>query len=169
MSRFATGVTVVTTRWQDRLWGMTANGILSLSLDPPLILVSIDRRNQMHASVSEGRCFAVNILTREQQDISHRFATRGHKDFEEIALTTAETGAPILKDALAFVDCRLVEIVPGGDHDMFIGEIVAGDIRVGEPLLFYSGAYSRLAPPATPALPPVYATLEDWYDCYGSF
>src|SRR5438128_1371661 len=97
MSRFATGVTVVTTRWQDQLWGMTANGILSLSLDPPLILVSIDRRNQMHASVSGGNCFAVNILTLEQEDVSRRFATRGPKDFESVALTTAGTGAPIFE------------------------------------------------------------------------
>lgn len=169
MGRFATGVTVVTTRWQDKLWGMTANGILSLSLDPPLILVSIDRRNQMHASVTEGKCFAVNILTLDQQDVSQRFAARGYKDFDSVALTTAETGAPVLKDALAFVDCRLVEILPGGDHDMFIGEIVAGDVGIGDPLLFYSGSYTHLAPPITAPVPPVYASLEDWYDHYGSF
>lgn len=169
MGRFATGVTVVTTRWQDKLWGMTANGILSLSLDPPLILVSIDRRNQMHACVTGGKCFAVNILTLDQQDVSQRFATRGYKDFESVALMTAETGAPVLKDALAFVDCRLVEILPGGDHDMFIGEIVAGDIGIGDPLVFYSGSYTSLAPPTTARVPPVYASLEDWYDHYGSF
>lgn len=170
MSRFGTGVTVVTTRWEDKLWGMTANGILSLSLEPPLILVSIDRRNQMHASVTEGKCFAVNILTETQQDISQRFATRGYKDFEGIALMTAETGAPILEDALAYVDCRLVEILPGGDHDMFIGEIVAGDVGVGEPLLFYAGSYARLAPPPSAArIPPVYSSLEDWYEHYGTF
>lgn len=170
MSRFVTGVTVVTTRREDKLWGMTANGILSLSLDPPLILVSVDRRNQMHASISEGKCFAVNILTDDQQDVSQRFATRGYKDFESVALTTAETGAPILADALAYVDCRLVEIVAGGDHDMFIGEIVAGDVGVGDPLVFYSGNYVRLAPPPVAArAPKVYASLEDWSDHFGSF
>lgn len=169
MSRFATGVTVVTTRWQDKLWGMTANGILSLSLDPPLILVSIDRRNQMHASVSGGKIFAVNILTSAQQDVSQRFATRGYKDFEGIPLTTAETGAPILEDALAFVDCRLVEILHGGDHDMFIGEIVAGDVGVGEPLVFYAGKYEQLIQPPDPTVPPLYSSLDDWYDHYGSF
>ena len=135
-----------------------------------LLLVSIDRRNQMHASVSEGKCFAVNILTLDQQDVSQRFATRGYKDFESIALTTAETGAPILTDALAFADCRLVEIVAGGDHDMFIGEIVSGDVGIGDPLVFYSGGYSRLAPPSPAARTPrVYASLEDWSDHFGSF
>ncbi len=170
MSRFATGVTVVTTRCGDRRWGMTANAILSLSLDPPLILVSIDRRNQMHSCISEGQCFAVNILTLAQRDISQRFATRGYKDFETVALTTAETGAPILEDALAYVDCRLVQVVPGGDHDLFIGEIVAGDVGTGDPLIFYAGSYTQLAlPPNAARTMSDYSSLEDWYDHYGSF
>ncbi len=92
MSRFATGVTIVTTRCGEKLWGMTANAVLSLSLDPPLVLVSIDRRNQMHSCITQGQCFAVNILTLAQRDVSHRFATRGYKDFESVPVTTAGAG-----------------------------------------------------------------------------
>ena len=170
MGRFATGVTIITARCDDRLWGMTANSILSLSLDPPLILVSVDRRNQMHACMSEGKCFAVNVLTAEQEDISRRFATRGPKDFEGVAITTAATGAPILMDALAFVDCLLVQVLPGGDHDIFVGEAVAGEARQGEPLIFYAGKYTQLSPTPLPEdVPSVYYSLEDLYEHFGSF
>jgi flavin reductase (DIM6/NTAB) family NADH-FMN oxidoreductase RutF len=146
MSRFATGVTLLTTRSGDRVWGMTANAVLSLSLDPPLILVAVDRRNQMHRLLTDGRCFSLTMLTAEQEELSRRFATPGPKDFGALNLTSAVTGAPILADGLAFVDCRLLHVIPGGDHDIFIGEAVAGAAHDGEPLIFYSGRYARLAP-----------------------
>ncbi len=145
MGRFATGVTVVTTRYGEDISGMTANAVMSLSLDPPLILVSVNKSSNIHGYLTQGKCFAVNVLTSEQEDISRRFAAPGPKDFLGLALTVAETGAPILADALAFVDCRLVEVVSGGDHDMFIGEPVAGDTQEGAPLIFYGGQYTQLA------------------------
>ena len=89
--------------------------------------------------------YARRILTLEQEAISRRFATPGPKDFHDLAVRTAETGAPILSDCLAYVDCRVVEILPGGDHDIFIGQIVAGELQDGLPLLYYSGKYRRLA------------------------
>ncbi|MCZ6677796.1 MAG: flavin reductase family protein [Candidatus Poribacteria bacterium] len=145
MGRFATGVTVVTTRYGEDISGMTANAVMSLSLDPPLILVSVNKSSNIHGYLTQGKCFAVNVLTSEQEDISRRFAAPGPKDFLGLALTVAETGAPILADALAFVDCRLVEVVSGGDHDMFIGEPVAGDTQEGAPLIFYGGQYTQLS------------------------
>ncbi|MBI1923270.1 flavin reductase [Candidatus Poribacteria bacterium] len=149
MGRFATGVTLVTTRCGEHIWGMTANAVMSLSLHPPLVLVSVNRRSQMHEHLTHGKCFAVNVLTSEQEAISRRFAAPGPKDFSGLTLTVAETGAPILVDALAFVDCRLVQVVSGGDHDMFIGEPVAGEARDGQPLIFYGGQYTQLSPPTT--------------------
>ena len=150
MGRFATGVTVVTTRTGDVLWGMTANAVTSLSLDPPLVLVAVDKKSQTHGYLTEGKCFAVNILSLQQKSLSGRFATEGPKDFSDLDVTTAVTGAPILAGVLGFVDCRLTEILPGGDHDLFIGEIVAGDLVAddlgnGQPLLFYNGKYTQLA------------------------
>lgn len=145
MGRFATGVTIVTTRCGDRLAGMTANAVASLSLTPPLVLVAVDKTALFHAALTEGRCFAMNILTEQQEALSRRFAQRGPKDFSDLQLTTAVTGAPVLIDALAYVDCRLYTVLPGGDHDIFVGEIVAGEARDGRPLLYYCGQYARLA------------------------
>ena len=149
MGRFATGVTVVTTRYGDQISGMTANAVMSLSLDPPLIVVSVDCKSNMHGHLTEGQCYAINVLKHDQEDLSRRFAQPGPKDFSDLQLTVAETGAPVFVDALAYVDCRVVEVARAGDHDMFIGEPVAGQTHDGQPLIFYSGQYAQLAP--TPA------------------
>ena len=141
MGRFATGVTLLTTRFDEGVLGMTANAVMSLSLDPPLVVVSVDKKNSMHECLIQGKCFALNMLRADQEEISRRFAISGPKDFSGLRLTAAETGAPILVDAIAFVDCKLVEILSGGDHDMFVGEPVAGEVRDGEPLIFYGGEY----------------------------
>ena len=144
--RFATGVTVVTTRYGDQLHGMTANAVTSLSLDPPLVLVAVDRRAGMHSALHEGQCFALNILNDTHEHLSRRFAAKGPKEFGDLALTTAVTGAPILADALGWVDCRITQVLPGGDHDIFIGEILAGGHNEeGRPLLYYGGKYGKLA------------------------
>lgn len=144
MGRFATGVTVVTTRYGEQISGMTANAVMSLSLDPPLVVVSVDRQSNMHGHLTQGQCYAINVLKRDQEELSRRFAKPGPKDFSDLELTEAETGAPIFIDALAYVDCRVVEVVPAGDHDMFIGEPLAGETLDGEPLIFYSGQYAQL-------------------------
>lgn len=169
MGRFATGVTVITTRHDETFWGMTANAVLSLSLDPPLMLVSIDRRSQMHEYIVKAQCFAVNILTAQQEHLSRRFAMRGPKDFSGIAMEISATGAPIFLESLAFVDCRLEQVVEGGDHDMMIGTIVAGALRDGNPLLFYAGQYASLAPPASAHAPVEGSSIDACFDHYGSF
>ena len=145
MGHFATGVTVVTTWHGDNPQGMTANAVASLSLDPPLVLVSVDVKAQMNVCLKESGCFAVNILTEEQEELSVRFAKHGPKDFSGIEYRTEATGSPVLAQALAFVDCRVTSILPGGDHDIFVGEIVAGSAREGRPLVFYGGQYGRLS------------------------
>ena len=144
MGRFATGVTVVTTRNGDERHGMTANAVMSLSLDPPLIVVSVDKTAHMHGALLESRCFAVNVLKQEQEPLSRRFARRGPKDFSDLSCTVEETGSPILDDALAYADCKVVEVLSGGDHDMFVGELLAAESRGGQPLIFYGGSYARL-------------------------
>jgi flavin reductase (DIM6/NTAB) family NADH-FMN oxidoreductase RutF len=144
MGRFATGVTVVTTRFGDEVSGMTANAVISLSLEPPLVAVSVDKEASMHGYLREGKCFAINILRLEQEGLSNRFAQRGPKDFSDLDVQVAETGAPILSAALAWLDCRLVDIVAAGDHDLFLGEPVAGVAGEGTPLLYYGGQYDQL-------------------------
>jgi flavin reductase (DIM6/NTAB) family NADH-FMN oxidoreductase RutF len=145
MGHFTTGVTVVTTGGEAGRHGLTANAVASLSLDPPLVLVAVDKRSATLDYLKKNRCFAVNILRVEQEEVSRRFATPGPKDFSDLKITTAATGAPILADCLAFLDCRVFDILPGGDHEIFVGEIVAGEHVGGEPLLYYCGGYRRLA------------------------
>ncbi len=145
MGHFATGVTVVTTWHENKPHGMTANAVASLSLDPPLVLVSVDVKAQMNGCLKASDCFAVNILTVEQEALSVRFARHGPKDFSGIAYRTEATGSPVLDLALAFVDCKVTNVLPGGDHDIFIGEIVAGGSREGRPLVFYGGQYGSLS------------------------
>jgi flavin reductase (DIM6/NTAB) family NADH-FMN oxidoreductase RutF len=145
MGQFATGVAVVTTGGDAGLHGLTANAIASLSLDPPLVLVAVDRQAATLDYLKRNRCFVINILGLDQEEISRRFATPGPKDFSDLKLSVAETTAPVLANCIAFVDCRVVEILPGGDHQIFVGEIVAGEYQGGEPLLYFAGGYRRLA------------------------
>jgi flavin reductase (DIM6/NTAB) family NADH-FMN oxidoreductase RutF len=147
MGHFATGVTVVTTGGDAGLHGMTANAVASLSLDPPLVLVAVDKRAITLEYIKENQCFAVNILRLDQEKLSRRFAVPGPKDFSDLKTTNAATASPILADCLAFVDCKVVEILPGGDHEIFVGEILAGEHHGGEPLLYYAAGYRRLAAP----------------------
>ena len=100
----------------------------------------------MHGLLEIGGCFAINVLTREQEHLSQRFSQRGAKNLSDLDTDVVETGAPVLRNALAYADCRIVDVARGGDHDMFIGEMVAGGARDdGEPLLFFSGGYRALA------------------------
>ena len=146
MGHFATGVTVASTRVGDETWGMTANAVASLSLDPPLVLLAVQRGTLSHQKFQAADCYALNILTVDQQPLSNRFAFGEPRDFSGLDYVTAETGAPVLPDALGWVDCRIREVLAGGDHDIFIGEIVAGGASEdGIPLLYYSGKYAKLA------------------------
>ena len=148
MGQFATGVTVVTTGGQAGLHGLTANAVASLSLEPPLVLVAVDKHAHSLDYLKRNRCFAVNILRLDQEDVSRRFATPGPKDFSDLKIITAVTVAPVLAECVAFIDCKVVDIFPGGDHEIFIGEIVAGEYHGGEPLLYHAGSYRRLAAPS---------------------
>jgi flavin reductase (DIM6/NTAB) family NADH-FMN oxidoreductase RutF len=146
--QFATGVTVVTVRDGDGFRGMTANSFTSVSLDPPLLLVSVDRRNRTHELLSIGEPFAVNVLSQEQQCWSDRFAGR-HGDvqhqFEDIPHTVSATGALILAESPASFSCRVVAIHEAGDHSLFIGQVEAIESAPGAtPLLFFGGKYCAL-------------------------
>jgi flavin reductase (DIM6/NTAB) family NADH-FMN oxidoreductase RutF len=145
MGQFATGVTVVTTGGRAGAHGLTANAVASLSLHPPLVLVAVDKKAHSLEYLKANRCFAVNILRLEQEKLSRRFATPGPKDFKGLAILTAVTESPILADSLAYLDCRIVDVLPGGDHDIFVGEIVAGEAHDGQPLLYHAGKYRALA------------------------
>ena len=128
MGRFATGVTVVTTSHQGILGGLTVNAFCSLSLNPPLVLICVDLTSNTLPLIQESKRFAVNILTDKQEDLSRCFATHSKERFEHFCHApyhTAATGAPILDNVLAFIDARVVAEYPGGDHEIFIGQVAA--------------------------------------------
>ncbi|HEY8343101.1 MAG TPA: flavin reductase family protein [Calditerricola sp.] len=139
--RFATGVTVVTYPAEGERYGITVNAFTSVSLDPPLLLVSIDRRAKACGKL-EGRPFTVNILAADQQDVALHFAGRPQ---EGLALQWEEGElAPRLGGVLAWIECAPWRAYDGGDHVLYLGEIRNFAYRDGEPLLFYSGKFARL-------------------------
>lgn len=153
MARFATGVSVVAARHGPLLAGMTANAIASISVDPPLMMASIARKAETHGAIIGSHAFAISVLTDDQQELAECFArpTTAAKltGFCGAAWHEAETGSPVLEGALAFFDCRLQERHDGGDHTIFLGEIVAAGFREdAQPLLWYASGYHRLS--ATP-------------------
>ena len=151
MARFATGVTIVAARYGPLLAGMTANAIASVSIDPPLMMASISRRSETHQAILQSHSFAASVLASGQQSLADCFAqpttATKLKRFCDAPWHEAETGSPILDGAIAYFDCRLVDRHDGGDHSIFIGEIVAAGYEEGvEPLIWFGSGYRRLAP-----------------------
>jgi flavin reductase (DIM6/NTAB) family NADH-FMN oxidoreductase RutF len=146
LGHWVTGVAVVASRRADgRPCGLTANSVTSLSLDPPLVLVCVDPTADSHDCIRDAGMFSVNVLGAATEPLARRFAALDLSNkFDGVDWHTAVTGAPVLDDALAWVDCRIDQVLTGGDHTIFIGEVVAADAVHGEPLLFYRGGYSRL-------------------------
>ncbi|MGQ0561709.1 MAG: flavin reductase family protein [Gemmatimonadota bacterium] len=148
LGHWGSGVAVVATRKRgDRLCGLTVNAFASVSLDPPLVLVCVERNADSHDCIRAAGFFSVNVLSSDQERVARRFANwEVDTKFEGLGFRIEATGAPILDDALAWVDCRIWAEYEGGDHTIFIGEVVAGDAREDAPLLFYRGGYGRLVP-----------------------
>lgn len=148
MGRFATGVTVITTTLDGEKHGMTANAVTSLSLEPMMLLVCVDKNADSHDILSRAGVFAVNILAEGQSDLSNRFAKKefdGAHEMDDVPHTIAESGAPIIDGAIAYIDCRTITEHHGGDHTIFIGEVLdAQEMNGDSPLLFYGGRYGRL-------------------------
>lgn len=149
--RFATGVTVVAARHGPLLAGMTANAIASISIDPPLLMASISRRAETHAAIIGSHSFSVSVLAVDQRPLAECFAqpitAAKLTSFCGAAWHEAETGSPILEGALAYFDCRLNAHHDGGDHAIFIGDVVAAGYREdADPLLYYASSYRALGP-----------------------
>lgn len=144
LGHFASGVTVVTTEHEGRHYGMTVSSFSSLSLQPPLVLICIDNNLSTHQALNASGRFAVNILEEHQEHLSRRFATRENDKFHGVAWHTSHYGLPVLDDVLAVIECRLYASYPGGDHTIFVGEVVDVEINEGSPLLYYRRGYHQL-------------------------
>lgn len=145
LGHFATGVTVVTTVVNGMYYGLTVSSFTSLSLVPQLVLISIDQRFSSHAAIHDAGCFAVNILAEDGERLSRHFASRDDNKFQGIAYQTGLTGAPLLDQALATLECRTVQETPGGDHTIFMGEVISATVNQGKPLLYFRSGYHQLA------------------------
>ena len=147
LGNFATGVTVVTAADHNgRKVGVTANSFNSVSLDPPLILWSIDKRSTSHDVFATATHFAVNVLAADQIDLSNNFARPKDDRFAGIEYESGHGGAPILADCSARFQCKKYQQVDGGDHWIMIGRVVAFDDFGRAPLLYHQGAYSMVLP-----------------------
>ncbi|MDX1674644.1 MAG: flavin reductase family protein [Longimicrobiales bacterium] len=148
LGHFATGIAVVAARdGAGPPRGLTANAIASVSLDPPLVLVCVEHGADTHDVIDAAGAFAISLLDEDGEALARRFASYDPSEkFDGVAYTEEATGAPILNDALAWVDCRVWARYDGGDHTIFVGEVVGADAEDGPPLVYFRGGYGRLAP-----------------------
>ncbi len=144
LGRFATGVTIVTARDAEGVHhGMTVSAFCSLSLEPPMVLMCIDKTATMFDLLTTGDSFTVNILASHQEEIARRFAAAESDKFEGIGYVPVDTGAA-LEDVLASAQCTRVSSVEAGDHAIVIGEVRTAAVTEGEPLLYFRGGYAGL-------------------------
>ncbi|GAA3604439.1 flavin reductase [Microlunatus ginsengisoli] len=147
--QFASGVTVVTTHAAAGMYGVTASSFASLSLNPLLVSVSINRSSPLLGFVREAGSYAVSVLSSGQQPTADYFARRGRvpepAGFREVPTSAIETGAPVVDGALSWFDCAVEDILPGGDHEILVGRVVAAGGRAGEPLVYWAGGYRELS------------------------
>lgn len=145
LGRFASGVTIVTTRdKRKRDQGMTVSAFCSVSLDPPLVLICIEHNSSLYPSLEKATHFTVNILSEGQEAIARRFAERGGNRFEGLGYSRGQNGMPVLDDVLGYVECEVIARHETGDHDVVVGEVKVAVANEGKPLLYYRGGYAQL-------------------------
>ena len=157
MGRFATGITVVTTLNGAEQHAITVNSFASVSLNPPLILICIDRHTEIHNFIATSGVFTVNILNAKQQPLSDRYAGRDPEKrtfFGDVPHYTGVNGCLVFKESIASIECRLYQTYDGGDHSIYVGYTENLTIHAGletdssmlesGPLLYYKSAYQQL-------------------------
>jgi len=144
MSHFASGVTVVTTEHDGKLFGMTVASFASLSLRPPLVLICIEKSVKTHDAIAGAAKFGVSILSADQGEISGRFASRSDDKFAGVKVQRGQLGVPLIAGALTTLECSVYDQLPGGDHTIFIGEVVDARTVEGSPLLYFRSGYREM-------------------------
>ncbi len=144
MSRLVTGVALVTSRLDGSVHGLTVNAVSSVSLDPPLVLVCLDRSGNSHDPVIASGAFAVSVLASDQEELAHRFTRGTHRErFAGVEFRDGASGSPVLPDALAWLDCAIRAVHPAGDHSIVVGEVLGCGAGKGDPLVFFRSEYGR--------------------------
>jgi len=142
---FATGITVVTTELDGEVHGMTANAFMSVSLDPPLLLVSVGHKARLHDLLQQTGSYAISVLRHDQEDFSSHFAGWPVEGLEVEFERREEY--PVLPDALAYFVCKLLDAHPAGDHTLYIADVDYLEYNAGEPVLFSRGNYRQITSP----------------------
>jgi len=145
MSHFASGVTVVTTEHDGTPYGMTVSSFSSLSLHPPLVLVCVEKSVKTHDALRASGMFGVSILSSEQASVSNRFASRSDDKFAGIDVRAGEHGMPLIGGSICTLECRVQGELRGGDHTIFVGEVLDAQTGEGAPLVYYRSAYRGIA------------------------
>ena len=145
LSHFAAGVTIVTTVDREQQpHGLTATAFTSVSLEPPLALVCIDKQTETYPHFEPAGVFAVNFLALDQRDLSQHFAKHGGDKFRDTGWRRGALGTPILDGTIGHIECRIVHSYEGGDHTIYVGQIEAAATGDGPPLLHFRHAYRRV-------------------------
>lgn len=143
IGHFASGVTIVTSRHDDTDFGITASAVASLTLDPPMLLVCVNRETGTRNAITESGVFAVNILYEEQGELAVRFARPDTDKFRDVETVDGELGEPLLRDVLAHLECRVAQEVTAGTHSVFLAEVQSAHASTGTPLTYFRGAFGR--------------------------
>jgi flavin reductase (DIM6/NTAB) family NADH-FMN oxidoreductase RutF len=145
-SRFATGVTIASVLdSRGAPHGLTVNSFASVSLSPPLVLICLGHTATMIEVFRAARYFGISVLSESQRELAERFARQGHDRFTGARWHSGATGAPLLDDSLAEIECAAHHRFTAGDHDILVGETVAARVSQGEPLIYYASRYRELA------------------------
>jgi flavin reductase (DIM6/NTAB) family NADH-FMN oxidoreductase RutF len=144
IGHFASGVTIITTRHADADYGVTVNAVSSLSLEPPMLLVCLNRASRTQQAIEKSRSFAVNILNESQGELAVRFATSRPDKFSGVDLRYGELGNPLVDGALAHLECRVIDEASGGTHAVFLAGVQRAERFEGAPLAYFRGRFGRL-------------------------
>jgi flavin reductase (DIM6/NTAB) family NADH-FMN oxidoreductase RutF len=144
ISHFASGVTVITALHEGQPYGTTASAVTSLSLEPPMLLVCMNKQSETGRAVASSKQFGVNILGADQIDLAQRFAQKGGDKFAGVPVTPGKWGEPLFEEALATLECRVTEETTGGTHYVFLAEVESGTAQGGAPLAYFKGEFGRL-------------------------
>ena len=145
LARFASGVTVVTTKdAQGTLHGITVSAFCSVSLEPPLVLICVEQTAGSHNALQESGFFVVNFLSSEQAELSERFASDVADRFEDVEFTLNIDGLPVLSGCIGALECHVKQTCAGGDHTVFIAEVDAAQVYSGDPLVYFRSDYRTL-------------------------
>ena len=147
MARVPAGVVVISARTENGYRGLTASSLVSISVDPPMVLVGLERESSTRAAVAETKVFNVSVLTRSQEFLADRFAGRApamDPRWVGVRHRLGANGIPLVEGAAAWLECRLVEIHAAGDHDICVGEVTAASAGSGDPLILWDRAFWTL-------------------------